>query len=186
MIRMMKKSFGFIPAGVFWTWIRGAGVALAAQCEEAPPDLSTFETASWVSLAAGFALVFPAILLDRKRLKMLFGGLSILPFAVWIYVNYGVDYVAINKEIFNLDVRAEQTLANIAEAQERYKSEQGEYIKDLSQIKSHLAGAHGLDECVEILNLEVGYEHWSATARHVSSPNTVTWDSTSGSSLKKG
>lgn len=108
------------------------------------------------------------------------------PFLAWGYVNYGVDYQQIRKDIFKYNVQAEATLANIAEAQDRYKSEQGEFIKELGQITSHLAGSQGLNECVELLSLEVSFEHWSASAKHVSSPETIYWDSTSGSSLKKG
>ncbi|MCA9482305.1 MAG: hypothetical protein KC553_01060 [Nitrospina sp.] len=156
------------------------------QCEPPPPSLDGFVTTSKASLIVGFLLVFAGIFIDRKKVKLTCWGLAVIPFGVWGYLNFLVDYSEIRKKIFNLDVRAEQTLSNIAEAQDRYKSEQEVYIKDLSQVKSHLAGAHGLDECVEILDLNVGFDHWTASAKHVSSPNIVKWDSTSGSSLKKG
>ncbi len=156
------------------------------QCEAPPPSLDHFQNISQAALVGGFILVFLGIFLDKKNIKRTCWGLALVPFGVWGYVNFFVDYNQIQKSIFNLDARAEQTLANIAEAQDRFKSEQEEYIKDLTQVKSHLAGAHGLDECVEILELNVGFDHWTASAKHVSSPNIVKWDSTSGSSLKKG
>jgi len=184
MISPRRAGFALAVCGLAWPG--GDLRAAAAPCEPAPIPLSYYETTSTVCLVMGFTLVFLAILLDKKKLKQTLGVLAVLPFAVWGFLNFGVDYNKIRKTLFNLDVRAEQTLANIAEAQDRYKSEQEEYIKDLSQIKSHLAGAHGLDECVEILGLEVSFERWTASARHVSSPHTVHWDSTSGSSLKKG
>ncbi len=156
------------------------------QCEAPPPAIDQYVTMSTAGLVAGFILVFLAILLDNKKVKGLCWALAVIPFGVWGYVNFFVDYTQIQKTIFNLDVRAEQTLSNIAEAQDRFMSEQEEYIKDLSKVKSHLAGAHGLDECVEILDLTVAFDHWDASAKHVSSPNIIKWDSTSGSSLKKG
>ncbi len=117
---------------------------------------------------------------------MTLGILGTLILCGWGYINFGVDYEHINQTIFNYNVQAEQTLANMAEAQDRFKSEHDTFIKDLQELESHLAGAHGLDECVKILELNVSWDHWSATAKHVHSPDTVKWDSTSGSSLKKG
>lgn len=156
------------------------------QCEAPPPSLDGYVTLSKGALIVGFLLFFAGIFLDKKAIKFTCWGLAVIPLGVWGYVNFMVDYNQIRKDIFNLDARAEQTLANIAEAQDRFKSEQDVFITDLSQVKSHLAGAHGLDECVEILELNAGFSGWTAAAKHVSSPNTVRWDSTSGSSLKKG
>ena len=48
---------------------------------------------------------------------------------------------------------AEATLANIAEAQDRYKSEQGTYIGNLRKLYSHIGGAGGMNECVKILSV---------------------------------
>lgn len=162
------------------------GQVATGECLAPPPSVGKFQTMSTGGLIGGFILVFLGILLDGKKVKAACWALAVIPFGVWAYANFVVDYNQIQKSIFNLDAMAEQTLSNIAEAQDRFKSEQDEYIKDLSKVKSHLAGAHGLDECVEILELNVSYEHWDASARHVSSPNIVKWDSTSGSSLKKG
>ena len=81
---------------------------------------------------------------------------------------------------------AEATLANIAEAQDRYKSEQGTYIGNLRMLYSHIGGAGGMNECVKILSINAGFDHWRAEATHLSSPETVIWDSRAGTSLKKG
>ncbi len=155
-------------------------------CGEEFISLSIYENISLYSLIAGFALVFTAIFLEQKKIKLGLSLAAVVPFLIWGYVNFIVDYDKIRKTIFNYNLQAEATLANIAEAQERYQSEQGNFIKDLKALESHLAGAHGMDECVKIIELNVGFEHWSAVARHDSSPDTVRWDSTSGSSLKKG
>jgi len=155
-------------------------------CGEAIPALSLYETISLYSLITGFVLVFSAIFLEQKKVKVGLSVAAVLPFLVWGYVNFLVDYDQIRRTIFNYNLQAEATLANIAEAQERYRSEQGNFITDLTVLESHLAGAHGMDECVRIVELNVSFEHWSAVAQHYASPDTVRWDSTSGSSLKKG
>lgn len=157
-----------------------------ASCGEEIIRLSLYEDISLYSLIAGFVLVFAAIFLEKKKVKLGLGVAAVLPFLAWGYVNFLVDYDKIRKTIFNYNVQAEATLANIAEAQERYQSEQGNFITDLKVLESHLAGAHGMDECVRIVELNASFGHWSAVAQHYSSPDTVRWDSTSGSSLKKG
>lgn len=157
-----------------------------ASCGEAIMSLGFYEDISLYSLVAGFVLVFAAIFLEQKKIKTVLAVAAVLPFLAWGYVNFLVDYNKIRKTIFNYNVQAEATLANIAEAQERYQSEQGSFITDLKELESHLAGAHGMDECVRIVELNASFEHWSAVAQHHSSPDTVRWDSTSGSSLKKG
>ncbi|MEE8269212.1 MAG: hypothetical protein V3R23_04280 [Nitrospinaceae bacterium] len=157
-----------------------------ASCGEKIIRLSLYEDISLYSLIAGFVLVFAAIFLEKKKVKLGLGVTAVLPFLAWGYVNFLVDYTKIQKTIFNYNVQAEATLANIAEAQERYQSEQGNFITDLKVLESHLAGAHGMDECVRIVELKASFGHWSAVAQHYSSPDTVRWDSTSGSSLKKG
>jgi hypothetical protein len=157
-----------------------------AACGEEIISLSVYEDISLYSLVTGFVLVFTAIFIEKKAVKVSLGMASLLPFVVWGYVNFVVDYTKIQKTIFTYNLQAEATLANIAEAQERYQSEQGSFITDLKVLESHLAGAHGMDECVRIVELNASFGHWSATAQHHSSPDTVRWDSTSGSSLKKG
>ena len=157
-----------------------------ASCGEDILSLSWYENISTYSLIAGFALVFAAIFLEKKTIKLALGLAATVPFLVWGYVNFLVDYEEIRKTIFKYNIQAEATLANIAEAQERYQSEQGNFITDLKVLESHLAGAHGMDECVKIIELNASFNHWSAVAQHYSSPDTVRWDSTSGSSLKKG
>lgn len=157
-----------------------------ASCGEKIMPLKFYEDISLYSLIAGFVLVFAAIFLEKKKVKLGLGVAAVLPFLAWGYVNFIVDYDKIRKTIFNYNAQAEATLANIAEAQERYQSEQGSFITDLKVLESHLAGAHGMDECVRIVELNASFGHWSAVAQHYSSPDTVRWDSTSGSSLKKG
>lgn len=155
-------------------------------CGEKLLSLGLYEDISMYSLISGFVLVFSAIFLEKKKVKLSLSAVAILPFLIWGYVNFMVDYDKIRKNIFNYNVQAEATLANIAEAQERYHSEQGSFITDLNVLESHLAGAHGMDECVKVIELNASFGHWSAVAQHHSSPDTVRWDSTSGSSLKKG
>ena len=157
-----------------------------ASCGEKIIPLNIYENISLYSLIAGFALVFGAIFQEKKKIKLGLGMAAVLPFLAWGYVNFLVDYDNIRKTIFNYNAQAEATLANIAEAQERYQSEQGNFITDLKVLESHLAGAHGMDECVKIVELNASFGHWSAVAQHYSSPDTVRWDNTSGSSLKKG
>jgi len=157
-----------------------------ASCGEKIMPLSFYEHVSLYSLIAGFVLVFAAIFLEKKKVKLSLGLAAVVPFLAWGYVNFLVDYEKIQKTIFNYNVQAEATLANIAEAQERYHSEQGNFITDLKVLKSHLAGAHGMNECVRIVELNASFGQWYAVAQHYSSPDTVRWDSTSGSSLKKG
>ncbi|MDH5458232.1 MAG: hypothetical protein OEY26_05940, partial [Nitrospinota bacterium] len=149
-------------------------------------SLSLYEDISLYSLVAGFILVFAAIFIEKKAFKLSLGVAALLPFLAWGYVNFVVDFTKIQKTIFTYNLQAEATLANIAEAQARYQSEQGAFITDLKVLESHLAGAHGMDECVRIVELNASFGHWSAVAQHYSSPDTVRWDSTSGSSLKKG
>ena len=97
-----------------------------------------------------------------------------------------VDYDKVKRLTFTYNTAAEATLANIAEAQDRYKSEHDTFLDDLNKLHSHTAGAGGMNECVKIVSIEAEWNHWSASAQHVSSPEKVTWDSRSGSSLKKG
>jgi len=158
----------------------------AGQCGEPVRPLAFYERISGYALVAAFAFILPAILLNQKKFKITLTVIGALFLAGWGYLAYGIDYAEIKKTIFNYNLQAEEALANIAEAQGRYKSEHDKYIDDLGQLRSHLFGAHGINQCVHILELNVSWNHWSAKARHVSSPDTVEWDSTSGSSLKKG
>ena len=111
---------------------------------------------------------------------------SVLPFTAWLYVHFFVDFNQIKRTVFNYNLLAENTLANIAEGQERYKSEHNAYLKDLEQLHSHIAGSHGVDPCIEVLTIKTYHDHWTGIAKHVSSPNKISWDSRGGSSLKKG
>lgn len=163
-----------------------AQIAFDPQCGEKIYPLDLYDRISYYSLILAFAFIIPAIIIGKKPVKMVLGGLGVLILCGWGYVNFGVDYDQINRTIFKYNVQAEQTLANMAEAQDRHKSERDTYLKDFKEMESHLAGAHGLDECVRILELNVSFDHWSAVAQHVNSPESVKWDSTSGSSLKKG
>ena len=97
-----------------------------------------------------------------------------------------IRYKELKKNVFAYNALAEGTLANIAEAQDRNKSEQGVFLKDLQELYSHVAGSQGINPCVRILKINAGFSQWIAEAKHVSSPDTIKWDSSSGSSLKKG
>lgn len=180
----MRKNMGLFKIGLIGLFL-SPSLALAS-CGKEIISLKVYEDISLVSLVAGFILVFTAIFMEKKKLKLGLSVAAVLPFLAWGYVNFLVDYNEIRNTIFNYNVQAEATLANIAEAQERYQSEQGNFITDLKVLESHLAGAHGMDECVRIVELNASFDNWSAVAQHYSSPDTVRWDSTSGSSLKKG
>ncbi len=157
-----------------------------ADCGKKIIPLEIYDKISLYALGAGFLIFLIAILLDNKTAKKIFFIMGAIPVCIWAYVNFFIDYDEIRRKIFNYNIQAESTLANIAEAQDRYKSEQETYIKDLKELTSHISGSHGIDECVRINELNVSWDHWSAEAQHVSSPEAVKWDSTSGSSLKKG
>jgi len=158
----------------------------AMNCGEKPVSVKIYEQISLYALISGFGLLFAGILIDKKSLKTGFLSLSIIPFIAWGYANFFVDYEKFEKIEYNYKLQAENTLANIAEAQDRYKSERDTYIKELAVLESHISGAHGMDECVNIVNLEATWDHWSAGAKHINGSSTVYWDSEIGSSLKRG
>ncbi len=157
-----------------------------SSCDEKIPALGIYEQISQYSIWAALLFAIAGILLEQKIWKRVLLLLAALPLVSWGYVNFMVDYTSLKTEIFTYNAMAESTLANIAEAQDRYKSEQGTYIGDLRKLYSHIGGAGGMNEWVKILNVQAGFDHWSAAARHVSSPDTITWDSRAGTSLKKG
>ena len=159
--------------------------ASAADCGEKLIAVKVYERVSLYALIGGFGLLFAGILIDKKKFKKGLFAMSALPFLAWGYANFLVDYDKFEKIEYNYKLQAEATLANIAEAQDRYKSEQDTYIKDLKELRSHLYGSHGLDECVAIFKLEAEWDHWSAGARHVNGASIIYWDSEMGSSLKR-
>ena len=162
------------------------GIIIASDCGDAIKPLSYFDKISRYSLFICFGLFVIGILIDKKPWKVTALSLSILPLAVWGYVQFMVDFTDLKKNVFAYNALAEGTLANIAEAQDRYKSEQGIFLKDLQELYSHVAGSHGINPCVRILKINAGFSQWIAEAKHLSSPDTIKWDSSSGSSLKKG
>lgn len=166
--------------------IASGAYAGEVSCGDKVYSINFYQDVSRYSLIIGFSLFFVGVLLDQKILKTVLLILAVPAFAVWGYVNYSVDYEQIQKNIFVFKVQAESALANIAEGQERYKSEHGVYLADLNKLYSHLAGAHGVDACVKILELNVAGDNWSALAQHVSSPEKVFWDGKTASVLKKG
>ena len=151
-----------------------------SSCDEKIPALGIYEQISQYSIWAALLIAITGILLDQKSWKRILFLLAVFPLAAWGYVHFIVDYTSLKNAM------AESTLANIAEAQDRYKSEQGTYIGDLRKLYSHIGGAGGMNECVKILNVQAGFDHWRAVAGHVSSPDTIIWDSRAGTSLKKG
>jgi len=155
-------------------------------CGEKIPDLLIYENISQYSIWIALSLTIGGILMDKKLIKRILMTLVFFPLLAWVYVQFVVDYASLKKEIFSYNAMAEATLANIAEAQDRYKSEQGTYIDDLRKLYSHIGGAGGMNECVKILSVKAGFDHWRAEAAHVSSPETIIWDSRAGTSLKKG
>jgi hypothetical protein len=161
-------------------------IVAATGCGEKIIPIETYEKISYFSLAGGLGLVFLCTFLNSKKFQITLAFLSIIPLSIWGYVKIGVDYDQIRRVTFNYNVQAEGTLANIAEGQERYKSEHGNFINDVKKLRAHVAGSHGLDECVELLDLKAYYDYWTASAKQVSSPEIIHWDSRKGSSLKKG
>jgi len=157
-----------------------------SSCDAKIPALGIYEQISQYSIWATLLFAIAGILLDQKIWKRNLLLLAVLPLAAWGYINFMVDFTSLKNKIFTYNAIAESTLANIAEAQDRYKSEQGTYIGDLRKLYSHIGGAGGMNECVKILNVQAGFDHWRAVAGHVSSPDTITWDSRAGTSLKKG
>ena len=155
-------------------------------CGEKIPDLIIYDHISQYSIWIALSLTIGGILMDKNLIKRILMVLVLFPLLAWVYVQFVVDYASLKKEIFSYNAMAEATLANIAEAQDRYKSEQGSYINDLRKLYSHIGGAGGMNECVKILSVQAGFDHWRAEAAHVSSPETVIWDSRAGTSLKKG
>jgi hypothetical protein len=163
-----------------------AQLPAGANCGKAVRGIEFYKNLSTYSLIGAFVFILTAILLDRKVFKTASIILAAPLLGAWAYVNFLVDFGAIQKTVFNYNVQAEEALANIAEGQERYKSEHGFYLGDLNKMFSHLAGAHGINPCVRILELKVAGEIWTATAQHINSPEPIHWDGKSGSSLKKG
>jgi len=155
-------------------------------CGEKIPNLMVYDHISQYSIWIALSLTIGGILIDKKFIKRVLMVLVLIPVLAWVYVQFMVDYPSLKKEIFSYNAMAEATLANIAEAQDRYKSEQGTYIDDLRKLYSHIGGAGGMNECVKILSVKAGFDHWRAEAAHLSSPETVIWDSRAGTSLKKG
>ncbi len=162
------------------------GIIAQASCGNKIPDLMLYDNISQYSIWVALGLGIGGILLDQKITKRILLFFALLPLMAWGYAQFVVDYNSLKKEIFAYNAMAEATLANIAEAQDRYKSEQGTYIGDLRKIYSHIGGAGGMNECVKILSVTAGFDHWRAEAAHLSSPETVIWDSRAGTSLKKG
>ena len=176
---------------VFWAFLlilfpAPAIVFGQPSCGDKIPALGIFEQIAQYSIWVALLLGITGILLDHKIWKRVLLFLAVLPLVGWGYVNFMIDYTRLKNDIFNHNAMAEATLANIAEAQDRYKSEQGTYIGDLRKLYSHIGGAGGMNECVKILNVQAGLDHWRSEAGHVSSPDTVIWDSRAGTSLKKG
>jgi hypothetical protein len=183
---MLKKIILNVILVTFFLILIYPGLIGAEDCGEIIKPLSYFEKVSRYSLLICFGLFVIGILLDKRPRKIVALTLSIIPLAVWGYVQFMIDFTELKRNVFAYNALAEGTLANIAEAQDRYKSEQGVYLKDLQELYSHVAGSHGINPCVRILKINAGFSQWVAEAKHVSSPDTIKWDSSSGSSLKKG
>ena len=183
---MLNKNFCVYILISLLTFFIFPSIIGANECGEVIKPLSYYNEVSKYSLFICFGLFVIGILIDKKPWKVTALSLSILPLAVWGYVQFMVDFTDLKKNVFAYNALAEGTLANIAEAQDRYKSEQGVFLKDLQELYSHVAGSHGINPCVRILKINAGFNQWIAEARHVSSPDTIKWDSSSGSSLKKG
>ena len=184
--RLGNKILQYLCLLLVAAWVVPDLALGVTDCGDTVRPLTFYESVSLYALLAGFVFVILGILVDKKNLKMAAFGFALLPIAAWVYIQFFIDFSQIKRSVFAYDALAEGTLANIAEAQDRYKSEQGVFIKDLEKLYSHMAGSHGINPCVRILKITAGWDHWAAEAKHVSSPNAVLWSSKSGSSLKKG
>ena len=185
----LSNMYNKIPHSLLIVFISFFGspiLSIAGECGEAIKPVSYYNNISLYSLIAGFGLVFIGIISDVKLIKNTSFVCAFLPFVLWTYVHFMVDFTELKKNVFAYNALAEGTLANIAEAQDRYKSEQDIFLKDLQQLYSHTAGSQGINPCVRILKITAGFKHWAAEAKHISSPDTIRWDSNIGSSLKKG
>ena len=96
-----------------------------SSCGEKIPALGIYDQISQYSIWAALLIAITGILLDQKSWKRILLLLAVFPLAAWGYVHFMVDYTSLKNEIFTYNAMAESTLANIAEAQDRYKSEQG-------------------------------------------------------------
>ena len=184
--RLGNKILQYLCLLLVAAWVVPDLALGVTDCGDTVRPLTFYENVSLYALLAGFVFVILGILVDKKNLKMAAFGFALFPIAAWVYVQFFIDFSQIKRNVFAYDALAEGTLANIAEAQDRYKSEQGVFIKDLEKLYSHMAGSHGINPCVRILKINAGWDHWAAEAKHISSPNAVLWTSKSGSSLKKG
>ena len=155
-------------------------------CGEKLHSATYYDDISLYSIIAAFVLIMGAILIDKTIARVALLGAAIVPLGLWVNIHYLIDFDQTNRTHYSYNAAAENTLANIAEAQDRYKSEHDTFLTDLSKLDSHTAGSHGIDPCVRIIRIEAGWNHWYAEAQHVSSPDRVIWDSKKGSTLIKG
>ena len=181
----IKKNITSVLIG-FSIFLFNVSTAFSVECGKAIKPLSFYNDISLYALIVMFILVFNGILTDKKKIKNVSFLSALIPFFIWGYIHFIVDFSDLKKNVYAYNALAEGTLANIAEAQDRYKSEQDVFLKDLQQLYSHIAGSHGINPCVQIISINAGFAYWIAEAKHVSSPDTIKWDSNSGSSLKKG
>ena len=137
-------------------------IVIGDECGDLIKPLSYYNTISTYALILCFALFFTGILIERKVIKVIALSLSILPLLMWCYVQFMIDFSEIQKDVYAYNALAEGTLANIAEAQDRYKSEQGVFMKDLQILYSHTAGSRGINPCVQILKINAGFSQWIA------------------------
>ena len=148
------------------TLIINDGLVSETNCGEKIPNLIIYERISEFSIWIALAFAIGGILLDQNTRKRILFILTIVPLIAWGYVQFVVDYSLLKKDIFAYNSMAEATLANIAEAQDRFKSEQGTYIGNLRILYSHIGGAGGMNECVKILRINAGFDQWRAEAAH--------------------
>jgi hypothetical protein len=160
--------------------------AVVNDCGEKVTPIETYEQIAYFSLAGGLGLVFLSTFLKSKKNQIVLVILALIPLGIWGYVKLNIDYDQIKRIIFTYNVQAEGALSNIAEGQERFKSEHGNFVNDLTKLRAHIAGANGMGECVQVLEIKAHYDYWTASAKQVSSPDVIFWDSRKGSSLKKG
>ena len=181
---MIELAFFSTPPNTFAT--NPESEIMKIDCGMKPISIETYERVSYIALVTGFGLIFLLTFLNNNALKITLGVVASIALGIWGYIYFTADYEETRKIIFNYNVQAEQALNNLAEGQDRYKSEYGVYLTDLEKLHSHVAGASGVNRCVKIFNIRAYYDYWTATAQQISSPDKVYWDSRKGSSLKKG
>ena len=75
-------------------------LSLASECGEAIKPLSYYNNIAFYSLIVGFGLVLLGILSDVKIIKNTSFACAFIPFALWGYVHFIIDFSELKKNVF--------------------------------------------------------------------------------------